>query len=79
MGKPVLIGPHTFNFEQATAMAIAAGAAQRVQNSDDLAQHLQTLFADTDTQQAMGDAALRFSNESRGATQRTLSLLSQFI
>jgi 3-deoxy-D-manno-octulosonic-acid transferase len=27
MGKPVLIGPHTFNFEQATAMAIAAGAA----------------------------------------------------
>jgi 3-deoxy-D-manno-octulosonic-acid transferase len=79
MGKPVLIGPHTFNFEQATAMAINAGAAQRVQNSDDLAQHLQALFADTDKQQSMSAAALRFSNESRGATQRTLSLLSQFI
>lgn len=79
MGKPVLIGPHTFNFEQATEMAIAAGAAQRVQNSDDLAQHLQALFADTHTQQVMGAAALRFSNESRGATQRTLNLLSQFI
>ena len=85
MGKPVLIGPHTFNFEQATAMAIAAGAAQRVQNSDDLAQHLQALFVNTDTQQAitkrkaMATAALQFSNESRGATQRTLSLLSQFI
>jgi len=79
MGKPVLIGPHTFNFEQATEMAITAGAAQRVQNSNDLAQHLQALFADTDAQQAMSAAALRFSNESRGATQRTLSLLSQFI
>lgn len=79
MGKPVLIGPHTFNFEQATAMAINAGAAQRVQNSGDLAQHLQALFADTDKQQSMSAAALRFSNESRGATQRTLSLLSQFI
>lgn len=79
MGKPVLIGPHTFNFEQATAMAIAAGAAQRVQNSDDLAQHLQALFANADTQQSMAAAALHFSNESRGATQRTLSLLSQFI
>lgn len=79
MGKPVLIGPHTFNFEQATEMAIAAGAAQRVQNSNELAQHLQALFADTHTQQAMGAAALRFSNESRGATQRTLDLLSQFI
>jgi hypothetical protein len=56
-----------------------------VQNSDDLAQRLQALFADTDTQQAitkrkaMATAALQFSNESRGATQRTLSLLCQFI
>jgi len=30
MGKPVLIGPHTFNFEQATEQAIAHGAALRV-------------------------------------------------
>jgi 3-deoxy-D-manno-octulosonic-acid transferase len=73
MGKPTLIGPHTFNFEQATEMAIAAGGAQRVQNSSDLAQHLQTLFANTGKQNAMSAAALRFSNESRGATARTLS------
>lgn len=79
IGKPVLIGPHTFNFEQATEMAIAAGAAQRVQNSNDLAQQLQVLFANAGKRQAMGVAALRFSNESRGATQRTLSLLSRFI
>jgi 3-deoxy-D-manno-octulosonic-acid transferase len=79
MGKPVLIGPHTFNFEQATEMAIAAGAAQRVQNSSDLARHLQALFADAEKQNAMSAAALRFSNESRGATARTLSLLSQYI
>jgi 3-deoxy-D-manno-octulosonic-acid transferase len=79
MGKPVLIGPHTFNFEQATEMAIAVGAAQRVQNSSDLARHLQALFADAEKQNAMSAAALRFSNESRGATARTLSLLSQYI
>jgi 3-deoxy-D-manno-octulosonic-acid transferase len=79
MGKPVLIGPHTFNFEQATAMAIAAGAAQRVQDSRDLARHLQTLFADPGKQNAMGAAGLRFSDESRGATERTLSLLEQYI
>jgi 3-deoxy-D-manno-octulosonic-acid transferase len=79
MGKPVLIGPHTFNFEQATDMAIAAGAAQRVQDSSDLAQHLRTLFADPDRQNAMRAAALRFSNESRGATERTLGLLAQYL
>ena len=79
MGKPVLIGPHTFNFEQATDMAIAAGAAQRVLDSNDLAQHLRTLFADPDKQNAMRAAALRFSNDSRGATARTLSLLEQYL
>lgn len=79
MGKPVLIGPHTFNFEQVTEMAIAAGAALRVQDSSDLARHLQTLFADAGKQNTMRAAALRFSNESRGATERTLSLLQQYL
>lgn len=79
MGKPVLIGPYTFNFEQATEMAIAAGAAKRVQNSIDLAHHLQALFADSVKRQAMGAAALSFSEQSRGATQRTLELLKQFL
>ena len=27
VGKPVVIGPHTFNFEEATEHAIEAGAA----------------------------------------------------
>jgi len=79
MGRPVLIGPHTFNFEQATEMAIVAGAAERVQNSNDLAQHLQALFTDTGKQNAMSAAALRFSGDSRGATKRTLNLLSQYL
>jgi len=79
MGKPVLIGPYTFNFEQATEMAIAARAAERVQDSIDLAHHLQNLFADSAKRQAMSAAALNFSEESRGATQRTLDLLKQYL
>ncbi len=79
MGKPVLIGPHTFNFEQATEMAIAAGAAQRVQNSSDLAQHLKNLLSNPERHDAMQAAALRFSEENRGATERTLNLLKQYL
>jgi 3-deoxy-D-manno-octulosonic-acid transferase len=79
MGKPVLIGPHTFNFEQVTELAIAAGAAERVDDSLHLAQHIKTLFADTDKQQLMAKAALSFCTNSRGATQRTLKLLKGFI
>ncbi|HAN49279.1 MAG TPA: 3-deoxy-D-manno-octulosonic acid transferase, partial [Nitrospira sp.] len=36
-GCPVLVGPHTFNFAQATADAIACGAALRIADADDAA------------------------------------------
>jgi len=79
VGKPVLTGPHTFNFAQATEMAISAGAAQRVQDSAGLAGSLQALFNDAAARKAMGAAALRFSSESRGATERTLALIQRYL
>ncbi|MDP3678032.1 MAG: glycosyltransferase N-terminal domain-containing protein, partial [Methylotenera sp.] len=79
LGKPVLIGPHTFNFAQVTELAIAAGAAQRVQNTTELAHSIKVLFVDQTKRQAMSDAALSFSAQSRGATQRTLSLIEQYL
>ncbi|MES2012343.1 MAG: lipid IV(A) 3-deoxy-D-manno-octulosonic acid transferase [Pseudomonadota bacterium] len=79
MGKPVLIGPHTFNFAQATEQAISAEAALRVQNSADLASAIQTLFTDATKRQHMAAAALSFSESSRGATLRTLILLAAYI
>jgi len=79
MGKPVLIGPYTFNFEQATELAISAGAAQRVQDTAELTAAIQTLFADAEKRQHMAAAALHFSEFSRGATLRTLVLIAAFI
>jgi len=79
MGKPVLVGPHTFNFEEATKMAIAAGAANRVQNAEELSQKLQQLFAHSQQRQAMCDASLQFSEQNRGATQKTLTVLQAYI
>lgn len=79
MGIPVLVGPHTFNFEQATEMAIAAGAALRVQRSEELTDQLRLLFADSALQQKMSTAALRFSSENQGATDRILTLLTPYL
>ncbi|MDO9282759.1 MAG: lipid IV(A) 3-deoxy-D-manno-octulosonic acid transferase [Methylotenera sp.] len=79
LGKPVLIGPHTFNFAQVAELAVAAGAAQRVQNTAELANSIKMLFSDFSKQQAMSDAALNFSAQNRGATQRTLSLIAQYL
>jgi len=77
MGKPVLIGPHTFNFAQISDMAIQAGAALRVQNAEALARQLQQLFATNEQRAHMAAAALAFCTQNQGATRRTLDLLAQ--
>lgn len=76
MGKPVLIGEHTFNFSNATEQAVAAGAAIRVSEKD-LAEKLSGLMNDSAQKAAMGKAALSFSQRASGATNRLMQLISQ--
>ncbi|SAK69971.1 3-deoxy-D-manno-octulosonic-acid transferase [Caballeronia ptereochthonis] len=78
-GVPVLIGPHTFNFTQATNDAIAAGAALRVQDPPDLARGLREIFNDKARRLAMSAAASAFAARHRGATERTVSVLSALL
>lgn len=78
-GVPVLIGPHTFNFTQATNDAIAAGAALRVQDPQDLARGLREIFNDKARRLAMSAAASAFAARHRGATERTVSVLGALL
>ena len=75
-GCPVLIGPHTFNFKQATEDAIAAGAALRVADAADLGQRAKRLLADVSSREEMRAAARSFAAAHRGATQRTVALIA---
>jgi 3-deoxy-D-manno-octulosonic-acid transferase len=75
VGVPVLIGPHVFNFTQATADAVAAGAAVQVQDPAELARALRELFNDKARRTAMGGAASAFAARHRGATARTAGVL----
>ncbi|WP_028214304.1 lipid IV(A) 3-deoxy-D-manno-octulosonic acid transferase [Paraburkholderia mimosarum] len=79
VGVPVLIGPHVFNFTQATADATVAGAALQVQDPSDLARALRELFNDRPRRVAMGAAAAAFASRHRGATARTVDVLSTLI
>lgn len=72
-GCPTLIGPHSFNFAQATADAIAAGAARRVADADDAVRETCALLADAQALDEMRACALAFSRAHRGATERTLA------
>jgi 3-deoxy-D-manno-octulosonic-acid transferase len=76
-GCPVLVGPHTFNFAQATEDAIAVGAALRIADANEAADTARKLLEDGAALQAMRNAALNFTQAHRGATQRTVALIEE--
>ena len=74
-GKPVLLGPHTYNFAQASEDAIAQGAAIRVYDAAQIFKMTFELLVDQDRLQNMSQVARRFAETEGGATQKTLELL----
>ncbi|MEX3526886.1 MAG: lipid IV(A) 3-deoxy-D-manno-octulosonic acid transferase [Burkholderia sp.] len=79
VGVPVLIGPHVFNFTQATADAVVVGAAAQVQDPEELATVLDVLFADPARRTAMGAVGAAFAARHRGATARTVDVLTALL
>lgn len=76
VGRPVLIGPHTYNFEEATRLAIEHGAAIQVCDKQELVVRLRALADDLAKRAAMGTAAASFAASSRGALERTWAFLA---
>lgn len=79
LGKPVLIGPHTFNFLDVTDLALAAGAARRVADAPQLRLAATQLLADQQERECMGECARDFALQHRGATARTMALLAPYL
>ena len=79
LGKPVLTGPHTFNFADVTEAAITAGAARRVTDAAGLLHEAKILLSETGQRESAGQAAYAFAQRHRGATKRTLALLQALI
>lgn len=79
VGTPVVVGPHTFNFGQATADAIEAGAAVRVADAAEAVRTMQAISADAARRRTMSEAAQRFAARHRGATERAVQRLVPFI
>lgn len=76
MGKPILIGEHTFNFADASANAIASGAAIQVTSAADLREKIVGLLQDPSKRKSMQQAAVQFSQSATGATDRSMALIN---
>lgn len=79
LGCPVVLGPSVFNFEQAAAESIAAGAAVQVADSDAAVATALRIAADNAQRDAMSQAAIGFAQAHRGATERTLLALAPLL
>ena len=76
-GCPVLVGPHTFNFLQATEDALSAGAARRIQDETELGATVAGLLADPVQLAGMREAAVSFARAHQGAAGRTLAFIAR--
>ena len=80
-GCPVILGPHTYNFQKASEDAIACGAAIRVTGDlhseliNALAKAIEELLVNNAERKKRTDYALDFAAEHQGATQRILDQL----
>ncbi len=79
VGTPVLIGPSTYNFADAARDALSQGAALPVIDAEELVRRALDLLADPARRQVMSRAGLAFARQHRGATARTMAILSSFI
>lgn len=79
VGVPVLIGPHTFNFTQASELAVKDGAALRVGSKEELVSTAVALLQNPERRAAMAKAGKTFAGKHQGATRRIIELLAPFL
>ena len=79
LGKPVLIGPHTHNFAEASRLAVEGGAALRVADAQELGVELQKMLEAPVTLHAMGQAGLDYIRDNQGATALAVREISKYL
>jgi 3-deoxy-D-manno-octulosonic-acid transferase len=79
VGTPVLVGPYTQNFAEATRLAVSAGAAIQVPDATELVTEAQRLFQDSGTLHEMCQQCVEFVESNRGATEKSLQLVKLYL
>ncbi|MCD5994982.1 lipid IV(A) 3-deoxy-D-manno-octulosonic acid transferase [Pseudomonas sp. CDFA 602] len=79
LAKPVLSGPHLFNFLEIAALLHSAGALEEVADAAALAVAVQRLFDQPQLARTMADAGLDVMKANQGALQRLLDGIKRLI
>lgn len=79
LGIPVIVGPHTFNFEEISHLLVEAEAAIRVNDRSELANAIKNLLADKILREKIGENGRRFVEENRGAVDKTFECIAKVL
>jgi 3-deoxy-D-manno-octulosonic-acid transferase len=79
LGKPVLSGPHLFNFLEIAAQLREAGALSEVENAEQLAARVDMLLEQPGEMQRMSQAGLAVLKANQGALERLLEGLRRLM
>jgi 3-deoxy-D-manno-octulosonic-acid transferase len=79
VGTPVLVGLHTYNFADATRLAVEAGAVIRVKDAVELVRVARRLLADEAALGEMSKQGERFVTAHQGATKKAAQVIGTFL
>jgi 3-deoxy-D-manno-octulosonic-acid transferase len=79
LGRPIILGEHTFNFQQASADVIDARAAIRITDIGDLVKAMDLLLNNQQVKEDMSTNALDFANQHTGATKKIVAIIQQIL
>ncbi|MBP2646128.1 MAG: Three-deoxy-D-manno-octulosonic-acid transferase protein [Firmicutes bacterium] len=78
-GKPILVGPHMYNFKDSYALLSGRQACASVQDVTELGDKLLDLLEHDDIRKKMGEEAMAVIAENRGAAQKSVQHLSEIL
>ncbi|UJF19261.1 lipid IV(A) 3-deoxy-D-manno-octulosonic acid transferase [Vibrio sp. SS-MA-C1-2] len=77
LAKPIITGPSFFNFKDITQQLQTAGALMVINDSQQLATEISSLFKHPERQNSMGVAGLSVVNKNQGAVAKTITAIQQ--
>lgn len=78
-GKPILVGPHMFNFKETYALFSGRGACETVSNADELAKKMLHILGNDQVRESMSRQALSIIEENRGAARKSVLYLKELL
>lgn len=77
LGKPVVFGPHMYNFAAISELLLEKEAAQMVTGSEELAEVIRLWLEDVSERTRVGENGRQVVQENQGAVDRLFGLIEQ--